>query len=70
MTFVEGPEAVGFELQSVGYMQAVEHTNTKFWSVAASWLGTKIEGVIGHGCAKPQLPETIIFKRTLDPLRL
>ena len=49
LTFVEGPEAVGFEFQSASDVQTVEGPHGKRVSKLTGEVYAKIEGVFGHG---------------------
>ena len=70
LAVVEGQEAVGFEFQGAGYVEAVEGADAELGAVAAGQVRADIECVLGHCGGEPQSTLAIIFKCEVDPLRV
>jgi hypothetical protein len=59
LTIVEGQEALRFEFESAGDVQAIKRTNAQFRPVASAEIAAYLEGAVGHANFEPQSGEPV-----------
>lgn len=66
LPFVERPEAVGFEFERAGDVQAVERAHSEFLAIAAAEVGAEVEGVLGQRSFKPNPCVSVASQVVID----
>jgi hypothetical protein len=69
LALIEGPEALGFQLEGAGYMQRIESADAESGAVTASQIGTNIPSGMGELDHDPQAGDAIALEFRPDFLR-